>query len=133
LFAILHLAKRKEDSGSPCLNPRELLKKGGLLFVVGGIRENPHLGQSQEASCYCDKYMLHVQEDGGVHRPSSSSLQCGFCLLVLSFQSLWVDLDYVTTGYRSTCLLVVFGPVEECCDVENGAHLPLLVLMEGNK
>jgi hypothetical protein len=28
-------------------------------------------------------------------------------------------------------LLVVFGPVEECYSVKNGAHLPLLVLLEG--
>jgi len=31
---------------------------------------------------------------------------------------------------RSACLLVVFGPVDECCDVENSAHLLLLVLIE---
>jgi hypothetical protein len=29
--------------------------------------------------------------------------------------------------------LVVFRPVEECYGVENGAHLTLLVLMDGMK
>jgi hypothetical protein len=48
--------------------------KGSLLFVVGGSWEDPQLGQSQEASCYHDKQMLHVQEDGGVCGPSSSPL-----------------------------------------------------------
>jgi hypothetical protein len=43
--------------------------KGGLLFVVGGSWEDPQLGQSQEAPCYRDKQMLHVQEDGGVCGP----------------------------------------------------------------
>jgi hypothetical protein len=107
---------------------------GGLLFVVGGSWEDPHLGQSQETPCYRDKQMLHVQEDKGVcGPPSSSPLRCGFCLVVLSFQSLWVVLDYATTGFQSACLLVVFGPVEECYGVENDTHLPLLVLMEGKK
>jgi hypothetical protein len=60
-------------------------------------------------------------------------LRCGYCLVVLSFLSLWVVLSYATTGYRSACLLVVFKPVKECYGVENGAHLPLLGLMKGNK
>jgi hypothetical protein len=77
--------------------------------------------------------MLHVQEDGGVRRPSSSPLRCGFCFVVLSFQSFRVVLGYTTTGYESACLLVVFGPIEECYGVENGVHLPFLVLMEGKK
>jgi hypothetical protein len=46
-----------------------------------------------------------------------------------SFQSLWVVLGYASTGYRSTCLLVVLRPIDECYSVENGAHLHLLVLM----
>jgi hypothetical protein len=74
-----------------------------------------------------------VQEDGGVRGPSSSPLRCGFCLVVLYFQSLWVVLGYATTDYQSACLLVVFGLVEECYGVENGIHLPLLVLMEEKK
>jgi hypothetical protein len=51
--------------------------------------------------------------------------------VVFSFQSLWVVLSYAMTCYRFACLLVVFGPVEECYSVKNGAHLPLLVLLEG--
>jgi hypothetical protein len=31
------------------------------------------------------------------------------------------------------CLLVVLWKVEECCSMKNGAYLPSLVLMEGNK
>jgi hypothetical protein len=77
--------------------------------------------------------MLHVQEDGGVRGPSPSLLRCGFCLVVLSFQSLWVVLGYATMGYRFACLLVVFGPVKECYGVKDGTHLSLLVLMKENK
>jgi hypothetical protein len=36
--------------------------------------------------------MLHVQEDGEVRGPSPFPLRCDFCLVVLSFQSLWVVL-----------------------------------------
>jgi hypothetical protein len=100
--------------------------------VVGSSWKDPHFGQSQEVSYYHDKQMLHVQEDGGVRGPSPSPLRCVLCLVVLYFQ-LWVVLGYATTGYRSAYLLVVFGPVEECYGVENGVHLPLLVLMEGKK
>jgi hypothetical protein len=55
------------------------------------------------------------------------------CDVIFSFQSLWVVLGYVSIGYRSACLLVVFGPVDECYGVGNGVHLPFLVLMEENK
>jgi hypothetical protein len=77
--------------------------------VVGCPWEDPHLGQFQEASCYRDKQMLHVQEDEGVHGPSSFPLRCGFYFVVFSFQPLWVVLVYTTTGYRSACLLVSSG------------------------
>jgi len=57
--------------------------------VVGSSWKDPHLGQFQEVSCYRDKQMLHVQDDGGVHGPSPSPLRCGLYLVVLYFQ-LWV-------------------------------------------
>jgi hypothetical protein len=48
--------------------------KGGLLFVVGCSWKDLHIRQSQEAPCYRDKQMLHVQEDKGVRGSSSSPL-----------------------------------------------------------
>jgi hypothetical protein len=63
---------------------------GGLLFMVDGSWKDHHIGQSQETPYYRDQQMLHVQEDGGVRGPSPSPFRCGFCLVVLSFQSFWV-------------------------------------------
>jgi hypothetical protein len=36
-------------------------------------------------------------------------------------------------GYQLACLLVILWKAKERCGLENGAYLPLLVLMEGKK
>jgi len=110
----------KPPQGRPSFHGRWLLGRSSPWTISGN-------------TCYHDKQMLHVQEDGGVCGPSSSPLRCGFCFVLFSFQSFWVVLGYATTRYRSACLLVVFEPVEECYGVENGVHLPLSVLIEGKK
>jgi hypothetical protein len=36
-------------------------------------------------------------------------------------------------GCQLACLLVVLWKAKERCDLENGAYLPILVLVEGKK
>jgi hypothetical protein len=39
----------------------------------------------------------------------------------------------MSLGYRLVCVLVVLWKAEQCCGVENGAHLPILDSMEGDE
>jgi hypothetical protein len=61
------------------------------------------------------------------------SLRRGLCSVEFSLQSFWVVMGYVQTGHRLACFLVVLWKAKECGGVENGAYLPLLVLMEKNE
>jgi len=77
--------------------------------------------------------MLHVQAKRGIGESPSSSLRCGLRSVKCSFYSFWFVFGYAYESLLLVCLLMDVWKAEECCNLEDGADLPSLVCLKGNK